>query len=189
MPSLNTYSKQRILVLKNLTYTVKEILEQLNLEGFNYCRDTIEKFLIKFNKFESLINQKPPGRRHILTYNEELQLIELLKEDDEITLTELKATIGKNISNSTISRIINRHNYKSKFTRYCQFVSEKNQHKRFAYSLLSCYFGDNFNNMIFTDETTVKIEVFATRKWASKYDKKKWGKFKHPISVICFEFD
>jgi hypothetical protein len=42
--------------------------------------------------------------------------------------------------------------------------------------------------MIFTDETTVKIEVFATRKWASKYDKKKWGNFKHPISV-CFEFD
>jgi hypothetical protein len=86
-------------------------------------------------------------------------LIELLKVDDEITLTELKATIGKNISNSTISRIIKRHNYKSKFTRYCQFVSVKNQHKRFAYSLLSCYFGDNFDNMIFTDETTVKIEV------------------------------
>jgi predicted nucleic acid-binding protein len=51
MPYLNNYSKQRILVLKNLTYTVKEILEQLNLEGFNYCRDTIEKFLIKYNKF------------------------------------------------------------------------------------------------------------------------------------------
>ena len=180
MQSLNTYSKQRILVLKNLTYTVKEILEQLNLEGLNYCRDTIEKFLMKFNKFESLINQKPPGRRHILTYNEELQLIELLKEDDEITLT---ATIGKNISNSTISRIISGHNYKSKFTRYCQFVSEKNQHKRFAYSLLSCYFGDNFNNMIFTDETTVKIEVFATRKWASKYDKKKCKSYDSEVDV------
>jgi hypothetical protein len=64
--------------------------------------------------------------------------------------------MGKNISNSTISRII----------------YEKNQHKRFAYSLLSFYFGDNFNCMIFTDEMTVKIEVFATRKWASKYDKK-----------------
>ena len=106
------------------------------MEGFNYCRDTIEKFVIKFNKFESLVNQKPLGRRRILTYNEELQLIELLKVDDEITLTELKATIGKNISNSTISRIINRHNYKSKFTRYCQFVSEKNQHKRFIIVLI-----------------------------------------------------
>ena len=183
MTRLSAYAKQRILTLRSLTLRIREIMDDLENEGLKYCRNTIEKFLKKYDYFESLINQKPPGRRRILSYEDELKLIAMLDDNDELALDDMRGRFDNRVSKSTIQRILSRHEYRSIKTRYCQNVKKINQHKRHAYGLLLTYFCENFDNMIFTDESTIKLEIFASRKWASKYDKKKYAKYKHPLSV------
>ncbi len=83
-------------------------------------------------------------------------------------------------------RILARHEHVSIKTRYCQVISRENVEKRNAFASLLLYFNGNFHNAVFTDESSIKIEVFANRRWVSKYDKSKWGKFKHPLTVSFF---
>ena len=167
-----------------MTLKTKEILNELESEGFITCRNTVESFIKKYEYFQSFFNHKSRGRPRILSYNEELELIEILKENEEASLEGLKQKIENKVSTSTIHRIINRQNIRSVYTRYCQNVSAANENKRYAYALLLHYFAENFDQMIFCDETTVKIEVHSKRKWQSIYDKRKYGKFKHPLTVV-----
>ncbi len=105
-----------------------------------------------------------------------------MKENEEIALEGLKQKIDNKVSTSTIHRIINRHNIRSVYTRYCQNVSAANENKRNSYALLLHYFAEIFDLMIFCDET--EIEVHSKRKWQSIYNKKKYGKSKHPLTCV-----
>ena len=66
------------------------------------------------------------------------------------------------VSTTTIRRVKrNELGWKSENARYCQFVREPNKMKRLVFSLNAMVNKDLFEDVIFTDETSMQIEQHA----------------------------
>ncbi|MCX5782219.1 MAG: hypothetical protein NT145_05895 [Elusimicrobia bacterium] len=142
MPRLSPFVKKRILNLRSIGYSIKDILKELlSIDDLKISRESVEAFLIRYERYGNLYNQKPPGRNRKLSYNEELQLLEMLKKDPELSLADMKEKLNNRISESTICRILARHEQVSIKTRYCQVISRENVEKRNAFASLLLYFG------------------------------------------------
>ena len=70
-------------------------------------------------------------------------------------------------------------------TKYCQMIREANKPKRLKFSIGLLLSGDSFDDIIFTDESTVKMQTslgFSFRKIGQP--KKMKAAPKHPYQVI-----
>ena len=94
-----------------------------------------------------------------------------MRNDDETTVTQLKAILreqGHNISLSTILRCRSQLGWTYRGLAYCQLIREGNKVKRLEWA--QCYLMEGsagFRDVIFTDETTVQLDPhrrFAYRK-------------------------
>ena len=89
-------------------------------------------------------------------------------QDDETTAKELVTSLrGAGVSISASTALKGRHllGWISRGTAYCQLVHTQNQEKRFLWA--QEYLGANFNDVIWTDETSVQMEThqrFCCRK-------------------------
>ena len=116
-----------------------------------------------------------------------------MKENDELTSEEQKKRVanecGVEVSSSAIRRIRREKlGWKCENKNYCQFVREPNKIKRLAFCLDDLSMKDRFDDVIFTDETTVHIEQYARvsfRKDGTQAKRK--GRPKHPLKV-CLTF-
>ena len=112
-----------------------------------------------------------------------------MKANDELTSEELKNLISKecglDISSSTIRRVRREKlGWKYENTRYCQFVREPNKVKRLAFCLHALARKDMFEDVIFTDETTVQIEQYARLSFRKDGTQaKRIGRPKHQLKV------
>ena len=174
---------------KNTTRITKILAE----EGINVSRTSVSKFLKRYRKSGSLFDAPRSGRKSKL-YQEHLTFIdENMKANDELTSEELRKLMSKecglDISSSTIRRVRREKlGWKHENTRYCQFVREPNKVKRLAFCLDALARKDTFEDVIFTDETTVQIEQYARAKRTpseapSLYAKRK-GRPKHPLKFV-----
>ena len=88
-----------------------------------------------------------------------------MKRNDEFTSRELKANVAEacqvDVSAVTIRRARRKLGWKKENARYWQFIWEPNKIKRLAFCLKAFSEKDNFENVIFTDETSVQIEQYA----------------------------
>ena len=91
---------------------------------------------------------------------------------------------GINVSRGTVNLERKNLGWTSKSTQYCQNVRHVNKAKRMEYALLSIHNQENFHNVIFTDESTVKINVHSKRSMYKIGEPKQLkGVPKHPVSV------
>ena len=88
------------------------------------------------------------------------QLIEAkMRADDETTATQLQtllASHGVYVSLSTILRSRKQLGWIYRGSAYCQLIREPNKQKRLEFAMANLH--DSFNDVIWTDETTVQLE-------------------------------
>ncbi|XP_064633633.1 uncharacterized protein LOC135491590 [Lineus longissimus] len=110
-----------------------------------------------------------------------------LKTNDEYTTAELAAIYEEEynitISRSTISRARQKAGWKICGAKYCQIVKPQNKIKRMEYALKCLAEQETFEDMIFSDKSSV---------WLERHRKKAYSKFgksalkprgKHPVKV------
>ena len=151
------YKKQRILYLHRKGFrppTIKKILEK---EGLKSTRIGIYKLLERFNNTGCITRQPGSGRPSKVT--EEIKKIveEQMRQDDETTAHQLHRLLttskGYNLSIDTILRCRSSLGWTFRGSAYCQLIRDVNKLKRYDWAVQ--YKNDDFDNVIYTDETSV----------------------------------
>ena len=112
-----------------------------------------------------------------------------MREDRELTAPalqrRLKTQFNIDISISIINKErLHRLGWELKTTRYCQMVRQVNKEKRFSFCRDLLARGDDFNDVIFTDECTVRCERDLPKQFVKKGEPPVMRpKPKHPFSV------
>ena len=119
------------------------------------------------------------------------QLIEgWLKADDELTTTELQHRLqacGHNVSRSTTAQTRKNLGWTAKRTRYCQLIRQQNKQKRVEFCERLLETGENFDNVIFTDETMIQLSPSIRRIFHHRSEARKFRpKPKHPVKVYVW---
>ena len=183
---ISDYAKRRVINLHHSGYKVSHIAETLVLEdGIRISKQGIRKFLLRYSE-RGTIARKVGSCFPSKLLPEIKQLIEAkMRADDETTATQLQellASHGVYVSLSTILRSRKQLGWVYRGSAYCQLIRETNKQKRLEFALANLY--EPFNDVIFSDETTVQLEShrrYCYRKTGEKPRLK--PRPKHPTKV------
>lgn len=160
----------------------KRLLEENIVVGRMFVRSTVKVFLACGKLYGDR------GRRpSILSSNEYIKDIinNHMTNNDETTAEEIKQFLAENehyVSISTINRIRRSLGWSLRGTRYCQLIRDANKPKRVEW--VNQNINDDFNDVIWSDETSVAMEQFKRRCFRKKGCKPKTKpKPKHPLKL------
>ena len=112
-----------------------------------------------------------------------------LKENGESSANELcvklKAVFGVTVSSSTVKMARQKLGWVSTTQAYCQTVREAKRPKRLEYALRSIRTQEKFLDVIFTDESTVKIQTSTGKCFVQKGEEKQMKPKPTSISSTC----
>lgn len=189
---VSSYAKQRILDLffelqkTNSQYIYGPISRKLEEEGISVCRKTVRDIIIRYNTTSTLKRKDGSGRPSKATDKQILLKIETyLKTNDEATSSEIKdylRSFGHSLSFTTIRRAKAFLGWTLKAPGYCQLIRDVNKTKRLAWARANAT--ETFDDVIFTDETSVWLEKHKRRCYHKKgYIKRAKPRAKYPVKV------
>lgn len=166
--------------------TISKILriEERAIIDRRFVRHTILTFNACGNVYR---NKKGLGRPKRLMNNMQIREIidGCLKENDEITAKQIKNRLDRRgfyISIATINRIKRDLGWTLKGTSYCQLIRNANKPKRVQW--VTENINDSFNDVIWTDETSVWLEQHSKRSYRRKgVARKRKPKPKYPLKL------
>ena len=114
------------------------------------------------------------------------QIIEnAMQEDDETTATQIQTKLALSniyVSLSTIVRNRLTLGWTYRGSAYCQLIRQQNKEKRLQWA--QTYLHDDFENVIWSDETTVQLETHSRHCYRKEGNKPRpKPRPKHPIKV------
>ena len=158
-PRLSMYARQHIRQLTNEDTSASKIVEALRQEGITTCRQTvwrIQRHIEDHSTVEPLHKSGCPTKLSATV----LQFIEnSMQRDDETTGKELVTTLrGNGVSVSTTTVLKGRRllGWTRRGTAYCQVIRAANRIKRLEWACENV--GASFENVIWSDETSVQME-------------------------------
>ena len=186
---LTPYLKQRIVQLYDSGVNQTQIVNRLRYEeNVKVTRLTVHK-TIKANKNKDLaVAPKKRGKEPILNSNHLDYISMCLKENGELSASELcqklKTVFDITVSTTTVKVARQKLGWVSSTQAYCQTVRAANRPKRLEYAIRCITTREKFHDVIFTDESTIKIQTTTGKCFYLKGHKKTLkGKPKHPFSV------
>ena len=162
---MSDYAKLRVLSLHWQGIKVPAIAEYLVLEdGIRFSKTGIRRFLKRFADLKTIARKAgsgcPPKISPVI-----LQLIDrAMHTDDETTATQLQALLASHnvyVSLSTIVRNRCQMGWIYRGSAYCQLIRDVNKQKRYDFALAHLH--DPFDDVIWSDETTVQLETHRRR--------------------------
>jgi len=183
---LHAYTKQRILSLHWQGYKVSAIVECLVLEDeILTTKQGVRQFLKRYEKYGTIARKPGSGMSPRLS-PAILQVIEdTMNDDDETTATQLQSKLASYnvyVSLATILRNRIQLGWTYRGSAYCQLIRQENKQKRLDWA--RSYLHDNFENVIWSDETTVQLETHRRHCYRRIGEKPRLKpRPKHPIKV------
>lgn len=127
------------------------------------------------------------GRKPVVNKGELLQIENFIKENPHSSAEDVRSQLKLCVSKSTVLRYINRLHWVSTKTSYCAEISGINISKRWHYAVGAFIRNEQFNDVIFVDETTVcrgQRGRFYLRKLGQP--KPRIGRYKHDLKLHVF---
>jgi len=183
------YLRERIVRL-SVKYKGKELVQKLNEEGFKVSISGCYYVLKKYRQTRSIFDRPRSGRPSILP-DEAHQLInQWLTDNDELTTNELLEKLraaNYTLSRATAALTRKRLGWTAKRTRYCQLIRQVNKEKRVQFCQQLVASGENFDNIIFTDESMIQLTPSVRHIFHHKNERRKYRpKAKHPVKVYMW---
>lgn len=165
---------------------MSEILEHLMLEdGIQASRQGIRLFVKRYQLNKTIARKPGSGLPPKLSPALKQLIEDAMRNDDETTATQLQvilASKGIYVSLATIVRSRLELGWTYRGSAYCQLIRQENKQKRLEWA--QKFLHDDFDNVIWTDETSVQIEThkrFCYRKEGERPRPK--PRPKHPTKV------
>lgn len=148
----------RIYSLSQTGLSNTEIVHALKRENIFISRQTVWRFKRHFQNHQTIAALSRSGRPSKL--RQVLGVIEsCMQKNDETTGKQLFIILcqnGLDVSVSTILRTRRYLGWSYKGAAYCQMIRSANRQKRLVWA--NEHINDQFENVIWTDETTVQLE-------------------------------
>ena len=185
MPRLSLYSRERIKVLLRDGASIAEIVDALKKEDIITCRQTVWRLQRHLDAHGSITPLPKSGRPTKLP-GRVLQSIEnSMQRDDETTGKELVSTVnrgGVSVSTTTALKAQRLLGWTRRGTAYCQLIRAPNRTKRLEWARQN--FGGTFEDVIWTDETSVQMETHRRFHCYKRGQKPRYKpRPKHPVKV------
>ena len=159
---LSLYWRQRIAHLFREGLKISQIASTMESEGRRTSRATVSKWISRLKSNQGLTDKHRSGRPTKVTGVISAFIENKLEEDDEISSAELERLVARlfsvQISAPTIRRYIRMTlEWTVVRTRLGPMISERNKVKRHDFAKACIETGDTFNNVIWTDESSVQL--------------------------------
>ena len=167
MPTrLSLYARQRIVFLNTEGKSLGEIVRILREEGYITTKTTVRRWIHRHKTHQGLEDGERSGRPSNITEEIALCLNENLKRDDELSSRELSYIVSKTfgvvISPPAIRAFLRQ---KLKWTvvrtRFGPMISTANKVKRKDFALKCLAENDQFEDVIWTDESFIHLRRHA----------------------------
>ena len=157
MPHLDVVTRQRVIVLQRLGYSLRDIQKRLREEGAVVSLRSLQYLNAKFKKFHTIRDLHRAPKKRLLTVEMMEAIDNYLRNDDELTVSKLKRKLSEDftsfprISISTIKRCRKEKGWVSTRPHYCQLIREANKLKRNEWCQKQLDNNEQFENVIFSD--------------------------------------
>ena len=183
---LSDYCKQRILSLHWHGYKISVIVDHLLLEDeIVTTKQSVRLFLKRFEQYGTIARKPGSGLAPRISPAIQDLIDHAMREDDETTATQLQsmlASYGVYISLSTILRSRLQLGWTYRGSAYCQLIRQQNKQKRMEWA--QKYLHDNFEDVIWSDETTVQLDTHRRHCYHKEGEKPRLKpRPKHPVKV------
>lgn len=189
MGFLTHEQKTKILRLRSLGKGPTEIVRILAGDDVKISRWSVIRFLKRYQERGTLENAPKSGRPSVGVSMELMNFIDAeMERNDEMTSPELTRRIyqqfGLHFSLNKVKRLRRKLGWVQTATKYCQLIREPNRVKRLEFSEKCLREGEQFDNVIFTDECSVLLENHSKLSFHRKWEQPKLkGRPKHPVKV------
>ena len=163
MPTrLLPYLRERIVRLWKEGENISSIMTILRAEGGETTRATVRKWIYRWEERRGLEDDHRSGRPSKITLDMAVFLEQQLEEDDELTSVELQRLVTRRFDVKLTSATIRRYlrialQWSVVRTRYGPMISDQNKVKRVAFAKMCLDTKDEFDNVIWTDESSVQL--------------------------------
>ncbi len=156
-----------------------KIQEELKGEGIVASRQALSAFWKRYQTTGSVKDAPRSGRPSCMTDEGQRYIDNLLEEDDELTSKQIKimleTTLDIRICESTVRRILRKElEWVVTLPKYCQTIREPNKVKRLEYARKLLADKEKFEDVIFTDESTIEMT------WHKRICRRKIGQPRKP---------
>ncbi|XP_041427169.1 uncharacterized protein LOC121396371 [Xenopus laevis] len=170
--------------MANTGMTVPAIHQKLQTLGITASRQTVRYHAS--GKAKTGCNR--PTTTNNTVYRQTMSLVEeITKENDETTARQIKVFLAtkyqQHLSLSTIRRMRRKLGWRYGKVRYSPMIRDVNKEKRVIQAQQWLNSGETFNDVIFTDETSVALERFARFAFNRKDHLSIKPRPKHPVKV------
>ena len=181
------YVKERILFYHRSKKNSAQIVRCLAEEGHTASKVGVMKFLRRYRETGTIARVPGTGRVSKVTSEIRMVIEKQMEKNDESTGLELQKLLQKEVdgfdaSLSSVLRWRNDLGWTAKGTKYCQMIREVNKEKRLKWAMENQDM--TFQDVIYTDETTVQIETHRRTCCYKRGCKPRYKpRPKHPVKV------
>ena len=186
---LDVQTRARVIRLKEEGYTYKRIRERLLEEGTSVPVKSLYLLVAKYKRTKSVLDMPRAAILKILRDEHYREIDKALSENDEMTSRQLRTMLIRkwpnlSMSISTVERARRELGWVVTTPKYCQLIREQNKQKRLEWCQKMIDTNEQFNDVMFTDESSVQLETHRKRCYRKKRTPRKLKpRPKHPLKV------
>ena len=183
---MSSYTKQRVISLYHQGENITSIVDRLALEdGVKVSKQGVRNFLKRYAVNGTIDRKAGSGCPSKITPAIKCIIEDAMRRDDKTTATQIQsilASYGVYISLATITRARHQMGWIYRGSAYCQLIRDVNRQKRLEFAM--AYLHDNFDDAIFSDETTVQLDTHRRCCYRKEGEKPRLKpRPKHPTKV------
>ena len=187
MVKVSYYTRKRIQALTGCGLQPVAIHKQLRSEGLRVSYPSVARIVNKVKLTRSIENSARSGRPRKLNEAGKFFIEDQMQTNDETTSRQIQKRLAKRgvmIHSCTVRRYRKEQGWTLQNTRYCQMIREANKAKRLEFAQRVINTGDTFDNVVFSDESSISLEQFC-RTCYRKIDEpaKRKPRPKHPLKL------
>ena len=162
MGALFNYAKQRIVSLKERGLSNREVVAILKREGavVHVTMQIVRCCHKRYVETGSIARRQGSGRPTLRTAALLQTIEDIMQADDETTAVQIRSYLLQRgqrlLSLSTILRARREMGWTYRGSGYCQLIHQANKEKRLEWA--HAYLHDNFEDVLWTDESSVQLE-------------------------------
>ena len=187
MVKVSNYTRKRIQALTECGLQPVAIFKQLQLEGLRVSYPSVARIVSRVKLTGSIENSARSGRPRKLN-EEDKSFIEVqMRTNDETTSRQIQKRLAKRgvmVHSSTVRRYRKEQGWTLQNTRYCQMIREANRAKRLEFAQRVIDTEDTFDNVVFSDESSISLEQFRRTCYRKIHEPaKRKPRPKHPLKL------
>ena len=135
MPRLSFANRKRVIILRRLGYSLTDIKYKLQEEDVYVTVRSLQRLCKKFRDKHTIQDLPRTNKTRKLSQEMRTLLDEMLKENDEMTARQIRATLydkfpDLKVSLATVKRVRKENGWVCTRPHYCQLIREVNKLKR-----------------------------------------------------------